>query len=136
MKNAFVGLILIVFLVSTAQAAPQGQGNSQGQSMRGGGQGNRMAHFQESLGLSDEQVQQIRSLRQNGGGREDIRAVLTDEQRVMLDEQRASRQGRGGKGMGPGRGYGQGPGPAANNPYAEPAESPEQDNAAQEPANG
>lgn len=51
--------------------------------------------MQENLGLSQEQMEQIRSIRESGGGREEIRAVMTDEQQAKLDEHRANRQGRG-----------------------------------------
>lgn len=58
----------------------------------------RLARMQEHLGLSDEQVSQIREIHANGGGREEVRGVLTGEQVEMMKEHRRSRQGgqRGG----------------------------------------
>jgi Spy/CpxP family protein refolding chaperone len=106
MKNTFIGILLLVFLASTAHSGPAGKGNGQG--ARGGGQNARMAHMQENLGLSQEQMEQIRSIRESGGGREEIRAVMTDEQQAKLDEHRANRQGRGGQGNRQGRGNGAG----------------------------
>ena len=69
-----------------------------GDSERKRGGGDRMARMQEHLGLSDEQMQQMREIRLNGGSREDIRAILTDEQRAIMEEHRAQRrQGQGGR---------------------------------------
>jgi hypothetical protein len=91
-------------------------------------QGNkqRMAHIQQALGLSQEQMEQIREIRQNGGGREEIRGVLTDEQRATMDEHRAARQGQGqGKGRGKGGRQGQGKPDGTQATPAEPADSPD-----------
>lgn len=55
----------------------------------------RLARLQAAVGLSDEQVQQMREIREQGGSREEVRAVMTDEQRAKADELRASH--RGGK---------------------------------------
>lgn len=57
----------------------------------------RLARMQESLGLSDAQVRQIREIREQGGSREDIHAVLTEEQRNVMKERRAQHRGQGGK---------------------------------------
>jgi Spy/CpxP family protein refolding chaperone len=62
------------------------------------GDGDRMALMQKNLGLNDEQVAQIRQTRDNGGSREEILAVLTDEQRALLKERRAQMKGQGRKG--------------------------------------
>lgn len=98
MKNILIGLFVFMLMASSTYAGQAGQGNGKG--TRGGGQGQRMAHMQENLDLSQDQMDQIRSIRENGGSREDFRAVLNDEQRTKLDEHRAARQGQGG-----GRGY-------------------------------
>ena len=76
--------------VAAATAFANGEGDK-----RGGG--DQMARMQEHLGLSNEQMEQIREIRQNGGGRDEIRAVFTDEQRALMDERRSQMQGRGGK---------------------------------------
>ena len=117
MKKVITGMVFITLITTAVHAASESVEEGQGPKMRGGGNGQRMAHLQQALGLSDEQVAQIHEIRQNGGGRDEVRSVLTDEQRAMMDEHRANRQGRGGQGRGPGRGYGYGPGPA--NPPAE-----------------
>jgi hypothetical protein len=58
----------------------------------------RLARMQQHLGLSNQQVSQIREIHANGGGREQVRAVLTGAQIEMMEEHRRSRQGgrRGG----------------------------------------
>jgi Spy/CpxP family protein refolding chaperone len=112
MKKAITGIVFFTLMATSVHAASEGVEEGPGPKMRGGGNGQRMAHFQQALGLSDEQVAQIHEIRQNGGGRDEVRGVLTDEQRALMDEHRANRQGRGGQGRGPGRGYGYGPGPA------------------------
>ncbi len=122
MKKTITGLVFVALMATAAHAASEGVEEGQGPKARGGGNGQRMAHFQQALGLSDEQVAHIREIRRNGGGRDEIRDVLTDEQRALMDEHRANRQGRGGQGRGPGPGYGRGPGPAGT-----PAEDSEDD---------
>ena len=103
MKNFLVSILLLAMLAATAQAE---QGNK-GQGMRGNGP--RMQHMQEALNLTDEQVSRIGEIRANGGGREEIRAVLNDEQRAMMDEHRANRRnGRYGQRRGPGYADGKG----------------------------
>lgn len=104
MKNILLGVFVFLLMAPTAYSGQAGQGNGKGTRGSGQGQGQRMARMQESLGLSQEQMDQIRSIRENGGSREDFRAVLNDEQRVKLDEHRAARQGQGG-----GKGYRGGP---------------------------
>ncbi len=62
------------------------------------GEGDIMARMQKNLGLSDRQVAKMRKIRDNGGGREKILAVLTDEQLALMKERRAQMKGKGGKG--------------------------------------
>ncbi len=93
-------LILALAVVSAATLAGDKEGN------RGG---DRMARMQEQLGLSDEQMKQIREIRENGGSREEMRAVFTDEQRALIKERRAQMEASGGKGRG-GKGNGRGHG--------------------------
>ena len=56
----------------------------------------RLQRMQEHLDLTAEQVQQIRDIREAGGGREEIQAVLTDEQRATMEEHRARWKDRSG----------------------------------------
>lgn len=44
--------------------------------------------MREDLDLSDEQVAEMRRIREEGGGREEMQAVLNDEQRAKLEEKR------------------------------------------------
>jgi Spy/CpxP family protein refolding chaperone len=73
---------------------------------RGGG--DRMAQMQERLGLSDEQVTQLRQIRENGGSREEAHAVFTAEQRAMMKEHQAQRGNKGHRGKGKGKHKGKG----------------------------
>ncbi|MCB1706188.1 MAG: hypothetical protein KDI17_15095 [Halioglobus sp.] len=50
-----------------------------------GAQGTRGARLQGYLGLSDEQMADITRILRDGGSREDVRAVLTPEQRSKYD---------------------------------------------------
>lgn len=67
---------------------------------RSGGQTHeeRRARMQQALGLTEAQMEEMREIRENGGTREDMHAVLTEEQRATLEEMRANRQARGGHG--------------------------------------
>jgi hypothetical protein len=49
--------------------------------------------MQQELGLSEQQIQQMREIREQGGSREDMRAVMTEEQQTRAQEMRKSRQG-------------------------------------------
>ena len=54
----------------------------------------RRAHLQKELELSDEQVQQMREIREQGGTREEIQAVLTPEQQEKMATIRANNEGK------------------------------------------
>jgi hypothetical protein len=45
-------------------------------------------HLQEKFGVSDDQLSQMREIRESGGSREDARAVLTDSQQGQMDQWR------------------------------------------------
>lgn len=47
-----------------------------------GGKPPRIAQMEDKLGLTDEQVQKMRAIRDSGGSMADMRAVLTPEQKV------------------------------------------------------
>lgn len=59
----------------------------------GGGGEKRLKRMKAHLGLSDEQVAEVQKIRAEGGSREDIREVLTPEQRVKMDQARRHRKG-------------------------------------------
>ncbi len=48
----------------------------------------RMERMKQHLQLSDEQVAEMRRIREEGGGRKEMRAVLTDDQREKWDQAR------------------------------------------------
>lgn len=58
--------------------------------------GDRMARMQKHLGLSDDQVSQMKEIRANGGSREEMRSVLNDDQRAQMREYRKNHKGKGG----------------------------------------
>jgi Spy/CpxP family protein refolding chaperone len=60
--------------------------------------GKNLDRMQEHLDLSDQQVEEMRSIIEAGGTREEVHEVLTDEQREKLKEAKAHRPYKGGKG--------------------------------------
>lgn len=94
MKNLKT-VVVIAALAAAPLALAEGYG--QGGGKRGGG--GHAAHLQEQFGVTDQQLQQMREIRENGGSREDARAILTDEQRSQIDQHRQEnpRGGPGGK---------------------------------------
>ena len=61
--------------------------------------GNKVAkleRMQNNLGLTDEQVRQMRDIRQAGGSREDMNAVLNPEQQAKVAKLRKTHKGKGG----------------------------------------
>ncbi len=89
MKKILV-LILAMAMASAATLADDEENKST--------MSDRMAQMQKNLGLSDEQVAQIRQIRDNGGSKEEIHAVLTDEQLTLMKKRRAEMKGQGRKG--------------------------------------
>lgn len=85
----------------------QGQGKAHGQGHHGNPE-QRMQRMQEHLDLSEEQVSQMRAIRDSDATRqekrEQMRGILTEEQRARVEEHRAMRreQGRGHHGPGGG----------------------------------
>lgn len=98
---------LTAALVGGSSLALAGDHGGKGHSGKGhGGKGHgdpeqRMQRMQDHLGLSEDQVTQIRSIRDSDLSREEKRAqvdsVFTAEQRAMIEEHRANRGERGGK---------------------------------------
>jgi Spy/CpxP family protein refolding chaperone len=68
---------------------------SQAAQLRKDHKGEFGAQMQQALGLTEQQVAEIQEIRQDGGSREDIRAVLTSEQQSKLETMRGSRAGKG-----------------------------------------
>jgi Spy/CpxP family protein refolding chaperone len=65
----------------------------------GGKHEQRKAHIHKELKLSDEQVQQMREIRESGGTRQEIQSVLTPEQQEKMASIRANNEGRRTKRM-------------------------------------
>ena len=82
MKNCLVaGACAIALMAGSAFAGD----DYSGKGPKGGDRKERMERMREHLELSDAQVEQIREIRQNGGGRNEVRAVLTEDQQAKLD---------------------------------------------------
>jgi len=58
-----------------------------------GGKPPNIAQMEDQLGLTDEQVQKMREIRDNGGSMADMRAVLTPEQQVKAAQLRKEHKG-------------------------------------------
>lgn len=91
--NKTVITLLTAVLVATPLAFAEGK-HKQGGEHRGK---HRAAHMQEQFGVSDDQLAQMREIRENGGSRDEARAVLSDNQRSQIDQWRKDNP-RGGKG--------------------------------------
>ncbi len=88
----------------------------------------RIARMQEHLGLSDEQMRQMREIRENGGSREEIFAVLNDEQRALMDERRGQMKGHGGQDGHHGHGHPHGQGrPSGSDQQPDQADQSDED---------
>ena len=90
--KTFTALALAALLISSPLAyAGEGQGKGRHQQ--------RAAHMQEKFGVTDEQLAEMRRIRQEGGSREEIRQVLTEDQRRQMKEWRENNP-RGGHSVG------------------------------------
>ncbi len=89
--KTLITLFLSALLASSAVYAEKGEGKGK----RGGNAEDRLARMQKHLDLSDDQVSQIRDIRANGGGREDVRAVLTEDQQATMRERHEKRKAAG-----------------------------------------
>ena len=114
MKLIVVTITLVALLAASAFAghgeggkSQHQNGGSQGQGEGRRGSGDRMARMQERLGLSDDQVSQMQGIRERGGSREDMRAVLTEDQRAQIDAHRAQRKAQDGEARAHGRPQGE-----------------------------
>ena len=77
-------IVLGLLLASTAALAGHGPGSRD----------EHRAHMQQALGLSSEQIEQMEEIRERGGGREDMRSVLTEEQQAKAEEMREKHRGK------------------------------------------
>jgi len=92
----YILLLLISSATIHAQSDSKEDGERQGHVQQDGG--DRIAQMQKNLDLTEEQVKQMRKIREEGGDRRQMRAVLTNEQRALMRERRRQSQGQKGKG--------------------------------------
>ena len=84
MRNT-VTAIAASFVIATSTLAQQ--------------KGPNLERMQQHLDLTDAQVEEIRQIKAQGGSREDIKAVLTEEQQQKMQQHRKQMKGEG-KGRG------------------------------------
>lgn len=87
MRNYIAAIATSLIIVSSPLALAQQEGLQ--------GKGPKLEKMQQHLGLSDSQVEQIREIKASGGSREDIKAVLTEEQQQKMAEHKKQKQGKG-----------------------------------------
>ena len=83
-----LAMALGLLMASTVAIAERPDGT------HGGKHEQRKAHIQKELELSDEQIQQMREIRENGGTREEIQSLLTPEQQEKMATIRAKNEGK------------------------------------------
>ena len=82
MNTRIAAAVLITMAMSGAVHAGKGPPADEAE------RAERMERMRAHLELSDEQVAEMQRIRAEGGGREDVREVLTDEQREKMDQMR------------------------------------------------
>ena len=87
--KVFILTLALALASTTAMAAGKG-------GPHGGGK-KHMAHLQQELGLTQEQIAEMKEIRERGGSKEELHAVLTEEQQVKARELRSERQARRGE---------------------------------------
>ncbi len=89
MKSRVIALgLALVSSVALAQPPSAPPGGPQGD-----GKGPPMMRMQNELDLTDEQVKKMREIRDQGGSRAEMQAVLTPEQRAKMAAQREEHAG-------------------------------------------
>lgn len=101
----FCGLVMALMTGSTLALGDghgskgQGKGQGHGKEMHGDPE-QRIERMRQHLGLSDEQVSEMRAIRESDATREEkrerMRSLLTEEQRDKMAQHRAMRQQHGG----------------------------------------
>lgn len=82
-RTVVLGLVLFSSITLAQPDAPPAHG----------GKPPPIAQMEDKLGLTDEQVQKMREIRDNGGSMADMRAVLTPEQKVKAAQLRKEHEG-------------------------------------------
>jgi Spy/CpxP family protein refolding chaperone len=90
MKKLLISIMLITLFAATVHAAQNQSDDRQGNASKK----QRSAQMRKELNLTDAQVAEMKKIRQNGGTKEDMRAVLTDEQRAKVDSMREQAKAR------------------------------------------
>lgn len=80
--------LLVICTCVAALAAGSVFASEGGKGRNGGDREARIERMKAHLELSDEQVAEMRAIKKSGGGREEIRAVLTQDQQQKWDEAR------------------------------------------------
>ena len=83
----------ITMALVCGMALAQTESESTDSSTAKSGKPPHMARMESALGLSDEQVQKMREIRDNGGSKADMRAVLTPEQQAKAAALQKERKG-------------------------------------------
>ena len=83
-KTIALATIILMSIATFSTAADSGQGKPTPDE--------RLSRMQKHLNLSDEQVSQMREIHENGGGREEMGAVLTEDQRAKVGKHKGSKK--------------------------------------------
>ena len=94
MKKALI-LTACLAIVFAAGGAHAGKGPPMDEAERIA----RLERMKSHLELTDEQVAEIKQIRAEGGGREEIRGALTNEQQEKWDKHRQAHKGKHQKGQ-------------------------------------
>jgi len=84
LKTIAIITTAVALSASTFSIAGEGQGRPTKEE--------RLSRMQQHLDLSEDQVSQIREIHRNGGGREEVGAVLTVSQRSQVRNHKKHRQ--------------------------------------------
>lgn len=79
-KIAVLATVILMSMPAFVAAGESGQGRPTAEE--------RLSRMQKHLDLSDDQVSQIRQIHDNGGGRDEIGTVLTEDQREKIGKRR------------------------------------------------
>jgi len=75
------------------------QAQAQGNEAKSNISDEQLGKMRQQLNLSDEQVAKMRQIREEGGSRSDVFAVLTDEQKAQAKEMKKQRREKNEKGQ-------------------------------------
>lgn len=87
--KAFILVLSLTIVASSALAQSEAEPPSAGRVAK-------LQQMKKSLGLTDQQVSEMRAIRHAGGSRDDMRAVLNPEQQATAVKLRQAHKGKGG----------------------------------------